>query len=880
MTPDKELKTETNEKKSAWQRLKEWITSRRTIGFVCCVAIIAALSVAYFYPDASQGNVLRQHDTQQGIAIGQEAKAYAEATGEQSWWTNSLFGGMPTFQISPTYESNALFGWINTVMGLGLPSPANLLAMMMLGFFILLIVMKVRTGLALIGAIAYGFSTYFIILIGAGHIWKFVTLAYIPPTIAGIVLAYRGRYLAGGALAAVAAMMQIASNHVQMTYYFLAVVIGFVVAYFVIEMKRGRLRSWATATGALAVAAVLAVGANAPSLYNTQAYSRETMRGAHSELTQTTAEGSENATDGLDRDYITQYSYQPSETFTLLIPNVKGGATMKPEKGGFKALTLADMPDAGKQGLEQEQMAYLEYLSQYFGDPEGTNGPVYVGAIVFALFLLGCVVVKGPIKWTLVVLTVLSILLAWGRHLMMVTDLAIDLLPMYSKFRTVESILVVAEFTMPLLGILGLERVLTSKDGWKEYRKPVLWTLGITMGICLIGAVMPSVFGDVLSERDRDTDALIAEQLTRMGATPDVIAQAFSLTSPTIYNAVESLRLGLVSSDAWRSLIFVALAGALLVLYMKGKLNQTMAVAGVGLLVVIDLFSVNKRYLDHESFVPKRLTVGAPIAKTPADEQILKDTTMNYRVMDMPRFYSADPSYYHKAVGGYHAAKLTRYQDIIDRHLENFMSGKEGDGDWNVVNMLNTRYIVDMEGQPLRNPEAMGNAWLVDKVAYVDGPDAEMAGLDKIEPSKVAVADKRWAGVLGQSREKSAGDTIYETSYAPNRLTYNVRSAKGGVAVFSEVFFPWGWEATIDGKPAEIGRVNYILRAMNVPAGEHRIEMRFDPPSIKATVKVAKVSVVLIYLSVAAAIALWLTGRGGTRREERRREDEGEKHEA
>lgn len=829
---------------------------RSILTFLGGVAIIAIIAFAFFYPDASEGNQLRQHDMQQGIAIGQEAKAYAEATGEVSRWTNSLFSGMPTFQISPSYPSSGLYRWINTVMGLGLPSPSSLIAMMMVGFFILLLALKMRWYIALIGAIAYGFSSYFVIIIGAGHIWKFVTLAYIPPTIAGIVLCYRGRYLAGGALAALFAMMQIASNHIQMTYYFIFVIIGVVIAYLIDAIRSGAVRRWAIASGVLAVAAGLAVATNAPSLYLTYEYAKETMRGRHSELTVASKVGNRSASAGLDKDYITQYSYQPVETFSLVIPNIKGGSSAKPEKGRLVAMSLAELPDAQKMISEGKidgmQQQYLGYMSQYFGDPEGTNGPVYVGALIFAFFLLGCLIVKGPMKWALVILTIFSIVLAWGRHAMTFTDIMLSIVPMYAKFRTVESILVIAEFTMPLLAVMGLQQLLRDKTPWESYRRQLYWSFGATLVICAIGIIIPEFFGNVISENDRQIDGYITGALMEQGYD-GATARQFSLQNPAIFSAVESLRLGLISSDALRSFVIVGLGFALTAAYMRRKLSLALTVGGLGIIVLGDLYTVNKRYVSHESFVPRQLTVGAPIAKTPADEAILQDTTMNYRVMDIPRFNSADPSYYHKMIGGYHAAKLTRYQDLIDCHLSKFQRGEETDADWNVVNMLNARYIVGLDGQVLRNPEAYGNAWFVDNIAYVGTPDEEMAALSQIDPRRTAIADRKFESALGKSTIAAPGDTIVETTYAPNRLTYKSHSVNGGVAVFSEVFFPWGWTATIDGEEAEIGRVNYVLRAINIPAGDHEIVMTFDPPSLHATDTLATTAIVAIYLAVIAA---------------------------
>ena len=842
------------------EKIKRMLHDRRTWAIVGSVVALALISLIYFYPDAMQGNVLRQHDIQQGMAIGQEAKAFAEATGETSRWTNSLFSGMPTFQISPSYPSNSLFGWINTVMGLGLPEPANLLCMMMVGFFILLLAMRLRWYVALMGALAYGFSSYFIIIIGAGHIWKFITLAYIPPTIAGVVLCYRGRYLAGAAMAALFAMMQIASNHVQMSYYFLFVTIGFSIAYLCQAVKRGHVKQWGIATGALALAALLAVTANLPSLYNTYEYSKETMRGGHSELSQP---GGAKSTSGLDRDYITQYSYGTSETFSLLIPNVKGGASVKPEKGSNKILSLQTLPETaemvGNGELSSQEAQYLEYISQYFGEPEGTNGPVYVGALIVVLFLIGCVIVRGPMKWVLLVLTVLSVLLALGRNFMFLTDLMIDYMPMYSKFRTVESILVIAEFTMPLLAAIALQQLLVRKDVWIKHRRAILWCFGIVLGLCLIGVIFPGFYGSAISDNDRQIDAMIAQTLKGQGVDAATI-QYFSLNNPRIYSAIETLRHSMVEADAMRSFIIVGAGFALLMLYFRKKLSVSVVAVLVCLLVCGDLFMVNKRYLDSASFVPEQLAAGDPFPLTEADRTILADTAMHYRVMDIPRFWQAAPSYRHKTIGGYHAAKLTRYQDLIDRHLNNFLDGTQSDADWNVLNMLNARYIVDMSGRPLFNDEAYGNAWLVGSVKYADGADAEMEALSVIDPRHEAVADAKFSDILGTSKPVSEGDTIFATSYAPNAITYHADSRNGGVAVFSEVYFPWGWSATVDGNPVEIGRVDYLLRAINLPAGSHTITMRFDPASLHNTTVAAYIAIILIYLAVAAALVMWITG--------------------
>lgn len=810
------------------EKLKKLFSDRRFWSVVGSIAIMALISLIYFFPDDVEGNVLQQYDTRQGIAIGQEAKTFNEATGETTRWTNSLFGGMPTFQISPSYPSNSLFSWLESVLTLGMPFPSGILFLMMLGFFILLMSMKMRWYVSLIGAVAYGFSSYFIILIGAGHIWKFVTLAYVPPTIAGLVLAYRGRYLAGTAVTALFGMMQIASNHVQMTYYFLFVVAGLSIAHLVMAIRENNMKRWLVATGSLAVAAILAVTANLPSLYNTYEYSKETMRGGHSELTSKTAPAGEVAKTGLDKDYINQFSYGGSETFTLLIPNVKGGATFLPQKGQNKVLTLADL-DAAKDGNYSPETAYyLQQFPQYFGEPEPTNGPVYVGALICALFLLGCVIVRGPMKWTLIVLTVFSILLALGRNCTWLTDPMIDYFPMYNKFRTPESILVIAEFTMPLLGAMALQKLLSVRreDLWRLYGRQILWSFGIVLVFCLAGIVAPGLYGSVMAE----------EEIRVLRDYPE------------LYSAVESLRLGMIEADAMRSFLLVAAGLCLVVLYSRSKLAFAWMAVGMGVLVCGDLFMVNKRYLNHDSFMAPPLTVDDNFPLSQSDKAILVDTAMNYRVMDFARFTSPDPSFHHKAVGGYHAAKLRRYQDVIDYYFS-------GERDYtNVLNMLNAKYLVgDPSQMPMLNDQAMGNAWMVDRISYVTTPDDEIAAVETLDLKNAAVADKKFEPVLGASKVKSAGDTIFETSYAPNRLTYHARTARGGVAVFSEIYFPWGWHVTVDGQPAELGRVNYILRAVNIPAGEHTVEMWFDPDSLHATTTAAYVAVVLIYLLLIGA---------------------------
>lgn len=808
-------------------------------GTIVSLAIIAIVAFAYFYPDASAGRVLNQPDMLQGMAIGQETKAYAEATGHTSYWTNSLFGGMPTFQISPSYPSTRLFSWITTVYGLGLPAPSNLLAMMMIGMFILLSAMRCRWPLALLGSVAWAFSSYFIIIIGAGHIWKFVALAYVPPTIAGLVLIYRGRLLLGAGTASLAMMMQIASNHVQMSYYFAWVMAGFVIAYGIEAWRSRQMRKWAVGTAVLAGSMMLAAGANLPNLYNTYEYSKQTIRGRHSELTPLHPAAAGDASSGLDRSYITQYSYEPAETFTLLIPNVKGGTS---------SASLAST-DAGKELMRADrsgQMTLLQIFSQYFGGEEGTSGPVYAGAIIVALFLFGAIVVRGPLKWALLILTVLSVFLSWGRHMMWFTDLFIDWVPMYNRFRTVESILVIAEFTLPLLAVLGLRELFaaTTADKRKAMLRPLAWSFGICLAFCLLAVIWPGLYGQAVMGKG---DMRMISLYTEAGALP----AGFSLTQlPEVANAVESIRLQMVSADALRSMLFIGIAMITLLAFIKNKISAAVTVAIVGIAAMTDLYGADKRYINSESFSePRQAGTFTPSA---ADRAILADTDPHYRVLDVAQFSAAAPSFFHKSIGGYHAAKLTRYQDLIERQI---IPGLQS-GNLNAINMLNAKYIItDPNAAPVLNDSALGNAWFVGNVSYVDSADDEMAALDVIDPATEAVAAREFADVLGAATPADSTDVITLTDYAPDRLTYRSRSASGGVAVFSEVYFPWGWKATVDGEETPVARVNYVLRAMRLPAGEHEVVMTFDPRSIHVTDTVATASAGLIYLIMLSGIA-------------------------
>ncbi len=857
--------------------LKNLIGNREIHKILAGIVILAAVALLYF--STSLGEVLQQSDMRQGIANGQEAKEFFEQTGEKTCWTNSLFSGMPTFQIAPSYNSTKFVTALQSVYGLGLPSPVNLLFMMMAGFYILMLAFGTRWYLALLGAVAYGLSSYFIIIIGAGHIWKFCVLTYVPPTIAGIVLCYKGRLLAGGALTALFGMMQIASNHVQMTFYFLFVVVALMIAYLVESIRARHTRQWLKATGVLAVSALLAVGANLTSLYNTYEYSKETNRGRSTDLHSNDAPkaGSNINANGIDRSGVTSWSYGIDETLTLLIPDIKGGATVKPNdvdnSGGLAAASVADLPgveDAISNAVisqNPEENAYLQQqlgdmvgqFRQYFGDQPMTNGPVYVGALILALAILGFVVVKGPLKWAMLAVTIWSILLAWGHNFSPLTYWMIDHFPMYDKFRAPASILVIAELTLPLMAIFAVAKLIDEKDLFNRHRKAVYASFGLPLFICLLAMIMPSAFGNGLSAAE---NGMLAEVATNTSG----IEQSFYTTA---FNIVKEARLGMVADDATRSFVILAIGLALIWLNFKGILKAKVFVAGIALVVVADLFSVDKRYLNADMFVEKPSgSEIITIEPTAADLTVLQDTAMNYRVIDVLNFGSPNPSYFHKSVGGYHAAKLTRYNDLIAKLINPVKTEMENsvrtrgevflpDSDkMKALNMLNTKYLIFGDSYVLENPGAMGNAWFVDHLSYADNANAEMDALKTTDITKAAVADKKFRTVLGESMPKAQGDTIYETGYKPNELCYRYHSANGGIAVFSEVYFPWGWKATVDGQELPIARANYVLRALRLPAGDHEVVFRFDPQSIHTTEAVAYTSLTIVYLAILMAILL------------------------
>ncbi len=830
------------------------------------IAIVAfvVLSFVYFFPAAIDGRVLTGHDHTGGVGLTLENEAYKQQTGETSRWTNAGFSGMPTYQISPSYGSSQLGNALGTVYRLGLPGYVGFVFIMLLGFYILMRAFDFKVWMAALGAIIWAFSSYYFIIILAGHIWKFITLAYIPPTIAGLVLTYKGKYKIGGLLTALFASFQIASNHVQMSYYFLFVMLFMVIAYLVQAVREKQTARFLKATGVVVLAGVTAVLINSSNLYHTWEYSKHTMRGK-SELKK--PDSANQTASGLDRDYITQWSYGTGETFSLMIPDIKGGASQIP---------LQFDEDVVAMGNPQLQSFYSQPLmGQYWGEQPGTSGPVYVGAFVCMLFILGLFIVKGPMKWALLGATILSILLSWGHNFMWFTNLFIDYMPMYAKFRTVSSILVIAEFTIPLLAIMALAQWIEGLRNGDEklrarYLKEFWVSLGFTGGLCLFFALFPSII-------EFNVDKTVGNFVARLSAQAppemlSVVAGDLSRMLPAQYSSI-------LSSDAWRSLFIIAVGAAFLWMYWKGKLQAAPVVIGILVLCLGDMWMVNKRYLNDACFVqPAQREVAV---KSQADEMILQDKDPDYRVLDLSlnTFNDNTTSAFHKSIGGYHPAKLRRYQELIDFHITPEISRIAGalsagrdiatlpQDSLPALNMLNTKYVILPLGSgqktAIANPSAMGNAWFASEILYAQNANEEIEALYSHSPRTTAIVPQSLQAQLGADAVcTDTASTIVLKEYAPNRLVYESRSHSGGVAVFSEIYYP-EWTVSIDGnEPSEqaVFCTNYVLRGVKLPAGTHTIEFRFDPASVHTTETLAYVGYgILLLLLIAVVGSPYLT---------------------
>ena len=826
-------------------------TWKKYLPDVLAVVLFALISLAYFFPADIEGKVIYQHDSAASKGLGREMAEHKEQTGEVTRWMNSVFSGMPTYQTAPAYGSTKALGVAEKFYHLFLPEYVWYLFAYMLGFYILLRAFDFRQSLAVLGSIIWAFSSYFLIIIAAGHIWKVMALAYLPPMIAGVVLSYRGKYLLGLIVTAVFAAFEVNANHVQMTYYFLFVILFMVIAYLVEAIRTKRLNHFFKATAVCAAGAVIGICLNLSNLYHTWEYSKESMRGK-SELV---SKGSSNqSSSGLDRDYITQWSYGIGETWTLLVPNTKGGATVP----------LSESETAMKHANPEFTPIYQQ-MFQYWGEQPMTSGPVYVGAFVLMLFVLGLFIVKGPVKWALVAATVLSVLLSWGKNFMPFTDFFIDYVPMYSKFRTVASILVIAEFAIPLLAMLALKKVVDDPSLLTRKVKYVYASFALTGGIALLFALMPGMFF---------SDFISSQEVKALTTLPQ------EYVVPVMENLRE-MRKAVFTADCWRSVLIIVIGTLCLLLFKAKKLKAVHMVGAIIVLCLIDLWQVDKRYLNDSMFSPKSVRE-MPIQMTETDKLILEDKTDmgNFRVLNFATstFNENETSYYHNSIGGYHAAKLRRYQDMIDHYIMpemqalmpavvkagGDMTQVDGDSLCPVLNMLNARYFIlplqDGQTVPLLNPYVHGPAWFVDRLTYVDNANAEIDAVGKIDIRHEAVADKRFKEQLKEASVQDSTSVVKLTSYMSNKLTYDVSSTKGGVIVFSEVYYP-GWTATVDGSPAELGRVNYLLRAVNVAPGKHKVELEFHPRSVATTETIAYVAYAVLLALISFVVYLNMKGR-------------------
>ena len=837
---------------------------------VYCIALFAVIAWVYFMSPVSKGYRLEQHDSGANDGINVEINAYRDAhNGETPRWTTSLFGGMPTYQIAPSYDSVKPMIFVEKAYHLWFPDYVWYIFVSMLGFYILLRAFDFRQWMAALGAVVWAFSSYFLIIIAAGHIWKVMALAYIPPTIGGMALCYRKKYLLGTVVTALFATLQIQANHVQMSYYFLTVELLMVIAYLIMAIKAKELASFGKATAGIALAAVIAIGLNASILYHTYEYSKDTMRGKSELVKQGKAEDQTDS--GLERSYITAWSYGIDESMTFLIPDVKGGASV-PLSMNKTAMKKADG--------QLEQMGIYGAFTQYWGEQPGTSGPVYLGALVCMLFVMGLLVIpnKKSLKWALIVAGVLTLLLSWGHNFMPFTDFFIDHVPMYSKFRTVASILVVVEFVVPFIALWGLKL-------WVENprQKPLYAATIFTVVICLIYVMAPGLGSDCLSSSDKDA----VNQYVGAGYFDAAFGQ-------DILRSISEMRGAMVTADAWRSILFILLGAAAMWWYTKKKKGETKPVQvtllSVALLAIclVDMWGVNKRYLHDDMFVEPQGV--ARIQKTDADRYIIEQSGegRDYRVLNftVSTFNDNNTSAFYSSVGGYHAAKLRRYQELIEAHIAPEMSKVyealrqapmdtiammerqtpypiydlsvvNTDSLFPVINMLNTRWFILGAGEkgevkmPVENTTAMGNAWFVTDIQWVANANEELDALGQVNLRKTAVVAKADFDFL-----KAGGEgTVKLTAYEANEAKYEIESDKGGLVVFSEVYYP-GWTATIDGQPAEVGRADYVLRAINVPAGHHEVVFKFDPQSIHTTETIAYVALGVLILLVVTAIVL------------------------
>ena len=772
------------------------------------VALVAFLLITFVYfQPLFQGEKIYQGDIVNFKGMSQELMEYRAKTGEEALWTNRMFGGMPAYQISHHTPSN-LTRYADKLMAFNFPREASFVLIAFIGFYILMLSMGLSAPMAVAGALGFGLTSYLFIIIEAGHNTKAHAMAYMAPVLAGILIAYKGKVLRGAALTALFLALQIRANHLQITYYLLMMVLIFAVFELVHAIKEKKVAQFVKTGLVLVFAALLAVGANIEKIWTTYEYGKYSTR-SQSELT---IDGrQENKTSGLNKDYATSWSYGITETFNLMIPNLMGGASgseLSKDSEVYQVLKKNRVPNAKN---------IIKRMPTYWGGQPFTSGPVYVGAVLCFLFLLGAFLVRGRIKWWLLSCTLLSFALAWGHNMMWLTDLFLDYVPGYNKFRSVSMILVIAELTIPFLAFLAVKELVSKASDKQEIQKALKYSLGISLGICALFAfVGPALF--------------------------DFSARADANYPDFLVSALEMDRASMLRSDSLRSLAFVALTGLSIYLFQAKKLKALGFAASLAVLILVDMLPVNQRYLDGDDFVKAR-KMDQPFQKTAVDLQILADEELNFRVYNTSERLDAGArtSYFHNNIAGYHGAKLKRYQELIDLQIAK--------GNPSVIHMMNTKYILRKgasgELTATMNPSRLGAAWLVNDVKIVEDADEEMTLLSSFNPAKEALVDQRFG--LSESSFSNLGN-ISLISYQPNHLTYDVSTLAPSFAVFSEIFYDKGWNAYINGELHEHYRVNYVLRGMNLPKGSYQVEFKFEPKSVAYGSSLALVFSLLIYV--------------------------------
>ncbi|MVN90251.1 YfhO family protein [Mucilaginibacter aquatilis] len=796
--------------------------------------VFLAICFVYFTP-AFQGKALNQGDVMRAQATQKEIMDVKEKTGKAPLWTNSMFSGMPAFQVWVPFPSNVTT-YIIDVLKTVFPNPVDTVLILLMGTYFLLSVLRLNPWLAAAGAIAFTFSTYNFILIDAGHANQVYAIALFAPLIASIIMAFRGQYLLGSALTAFFLAVEIRSNHIQMTYYLLLALIIYVCIEFYHAFKTKQTKSFFKSFGYLAAAAALAIAVNAGSLWTTYEYGNESIRGK-SNLTRNTSEPS----NGLSRDYAFQWSQGIGECFTFLVPNAYGGGS-RGEAGGTDSKVVKVLQDKGVDA--QQAQGFAQQMPSYWGGKPFTEGPTYFGAIVCFLFVFGLLVVKSRLKWWLLGASVLTILLSFGHNFSLLSNLFFDYFPLYNKFRALDSILAIAELCFPVLGFMAVHEAITTTNK-EDALKKLMIAAGVTGGVCLILWVMPTLF---LSFKSPEHEGFVNQLAQAIGGDVSF--------ANAIANALVQDRSTLASHDAIRSLIFIVLAFGVLFALLKGKLNATVASIAFLILVTVDLWTVDKRYLKDENFVAKEDVIKPQ--QREVDGFILRDTDPNFRVFDLAGgdpFSNANTSYFHKSIGGYHAAKLKRYQELIENQFTKSINQ-------DVLDMLNTKYIINNDPKTnaanmQANQTACGNAWFVKSIKYAKNADEEMQAISSFDPKNEAIVDQQYKKLINDKATAVDGAaTIKLTSYNPDHLVYQSGSTTDQIAIFSEVFYDKGWKMLIDNEEKPFFRADYLLRAAAIPVGNHKIEFIFHPASYYTGETISLIASIILVLVLFGALYL------------------------